>query len=475
MAVQLSKKKPLAALGSRGIHCRVVGTLAFAAFTTLTFAQNGARDHARAQNYGFGDAPHGAMGWSAGPVPGMDGGTRIEHQLMSGRRILEATQATATWGTLHAVRYGNGVTGVVEHPIKSGYLSRTYVQGGRVLYARVYCQNKFQRFGHTFAYERLVPGVAFGAAYYAWAARPWSTPVNYRWGWEAEPWHRAYGRDFTPYSNYSSLDQWLTDYVIAQNLRNAYESRQAEQAPTNPNGVRVAPPVPGPRPYWESSEPAQRPYWESPDAGGKPYWEESADPQPQQAQPKGSKKARPAPKSRAGSKPASSADDAPPALSGDIKSELNAQIKQRLAERQTQTTSLATDDLPDSLKPGHTLFRVNTPLDVPSGASGGYCSLKPNDYIQRTGDMDSNGTVPVKVRLGAASDCSIGLATHVSVNDLEAMDNEQQQALTDALLAASKNMGGSGLPQAPSTTPVLLAAGQTQPLPDAGMTLSQLQ
>jgi hypothetical protein len=82
----------------------------------------------------------------------------------------------------------------------------------------------------------------------------------------------------------------------------------------------------------------------------------------------------------------------------------------------------------------------------------------------------------VKVRVGGAFDCAIGLHTNVSVNDLEAMESEQQQALTDALLAASKNMGRSGgLPQAPATAPVLLAAGQTRPAPDATRTLSQLQ
>ena len=89
--------------------------------------------------------------------------------------------------------------------------------------------------------------------------------------------------------------------------------------------------------------------------------------------------------------------------------------------------------------------------------------------------MDENGMVPVKVKLGGISDCRSGLTTSVSVNDLEAMESEQQQALTDALLAASKDMDGRGLPQAPATTPVLLAAGQTRPAPDATRTLSQLQ
>jgi len=119
---------------------------------------------------------------------------------------------------------------------------------------------------------------------------------------------------------------------------------------------------------------------------------------------------------------------------------------------------------------------VSTPLDVPAKAPGQLCSLRVNDYIERTGNMDQNGMVPVKVKVGGAADCSIGLVTQVSVNDLEAMESEQQQALTDALVAASRNMGSNrALPQAPATTPLLLAAGQTHPTPDAPKTLGQLQ
>jgi hypothetical protein len=400
-------------------------------------------------------------------------GTRTEHQLSSGRRVLETTQATPGRGTVHAVRYGSAVTGVVERPIKAGYLSRTYVQGGHVLYARVYRQNTFQRFGHSFRYESLVPAVAFNTAYYAWAARPWSAPVRYHWRWEAEPWYPAYGDRFTPYSSYNSLDEWLTDYVIAQSLNNTYQTWQAENAPES-GPVNSEAPATGPRPYWESPDAGQRPYWESPDDGRRPYWEESSS-EDTRAQPKPSKAGHTASGSRTGSQGGRPPEASVPPLTADIKAELDAQIKQQLRERQTQESASDTDALPNSLKPGHTLFRVGTPLDVVADAPGRFCSLGANDYIERTGEMDENGTVPVRVKLSGASDCGTGLATRVSVNDLEAMDSEQQEALTKALLAASKNMGPNGLPQAPSTTPLLVAAGQTRPAPDATSTLSQLQ
>ena len=457
-----------------------------------------------------GPSPAGPRGGMGQPFMfGGMGNSMSEHRLMSGHRVFEGTHAMPGGGTLHAWRYGHGLTGVVEHPMKPGYYSRTYVQGGRVLYARVYHQNTFQRYGHSYSYQRLVPAMGFGVAYYAWAARPWSAPVTYRWQWDAEPWHRAYGNDFTPYSNYSSLDEWLTDYVVAQSLRNAYENTQAENAPASASASNT-----GPRPYWDTPDDGRRPDWDVPD-DRKPYWEE----QPSEAAPetapaahtqssnKGSNKGSNQDPNKAstqgstkdstqgstkdsvkgsgkgptkgganGSQARPSTDDSPPPLPRQVKAELNAQIKRQLAERQTPAPAPDAVDLPDSLKPGHTLFRVSTPLDVASKGAGQLCALRANDYIERTGDMDQNGMVPVKVRVGGTSDCAIGLATKVSVNDLEAMESEQQQALTDALLAASKNMGGSkGLPQAPGTTPVLLAAGQTNPSPVAAQALGQLQ
>lgn len=465
-----NKVRPLA-LRSGGIAMLLV-TVTLGGLATPSLARDGGRDSLAAQARSGQPAPLRANGPRPGMAPGAPGAAnpqphpaRIEYRLSSGHRVLETTQAMPGKGTYHAVRYGNALTGVVEHPLQAGYLNRTYVQGGRILYARVYRQNTFQRFGHAFHYETLVPAIAFGTAYYAWAVHPWSVPVSYRWQWDGEPWHRAYGNDFTPYSSYTSLDEWLTDYLVAQGYKNAYESWQAENAPASQTVAPAggsAPTAPGPRPYWDT-----------PDDGRRPYWEEQ--PAAQDSAGAHGKAGSSKPNSTASS-PAS-AQDSPPRLSGPMKTEVNAQIKRQLTERQVPAmATAATDDLPESLKPGHTLFRVSTALDVPAKAPGQLCSLRANDYIERIGDMDQNGMVPVKVKVGGAPDCAIGLVTKVSVNDLEAMESEQQQALTDALLAASRNMGTSrGLPQAPATTPLLLAAGQTHPTPDAPQTLGQLQ
>jgi hypothetical protein len=377
-------------------------------------------------------------------------GMRTEQHFAGGRRMVEATRPWAGrgsgggfGGTVHAVRYGNGVTGVVEHPLKPGFTSRTYVRGGRVLYAKVYSQHSYSRFGRTFTYQSVVPAVAFAPAYYAWAVQPWSTPVGYRWGWQRESWYAAYGDYFTPYPSYTSLDLWVTDYVVSQNMRAAYQDWHAETYPdtdATPDGS--APPP----------DAAASPSSSGTDAGSSdPSSSDSSDASSQTPPPQA----------------------APPPMTPEVKDELNSQIKLQLRERQRQTTEVS-DSGPNALKPGHKLFRVNAPLDVPSDTPGAVCSLAPNDYIERTGDMDNNGTVPVEVKLSAISDCGTGLVTRVAENDLEAMDSEQQDQLTQAMLVASKNMGPKGLPKAPGATPLLVAAGQARPDATAPNTLNQL-
>jgi hypothetical protein len=268
--------------------------------------------------------------------------------------------------------------------------------------------------------------------------------VAYQWGWKRENWYQAYGDYFTAYPSYSSLDLWLTDYMLSQNMRAAYQSWYAEAYPEpDPASGDGAPSTDAAAPTssGETSQP-----------GGPSDTPPPADSQDTYQEPP--------------------PEAAPPPITPEIKAELDAQIKLQLRERQQQTA--AANDGPNALKPGHKLFRVNAPLDVPADTPGNVCSLGPNDYIERTGEMDSNGTVPVEVKLSGISDCGTGLVTRVSENDLEAMDSEQQEQLTQAMLAASKSMGSKGLPKAPGATPLLVSAGQTRPDASAASTLNQL-
>ena len=129
---------------------------------------------------------------------------------------------------------------------------------------------------------------------------------------------------------------------------------------------------------------------------------------------------------------------------------------QALADRQAITDLL------------HRYCRAVDRLDVPLGTLSGHCSLSANDYIRRTGAMsDEDWMIPVEVELSRPSDCPEGLQTRISLNDLNAMDNEQQAQVMEAMQAASKSMGPNGPPSGPGTQPTLIADGSATPDPTA--------
>jgi hypothetical protein len=296
-----------------------------------------------------------------------------------------------------------------------GYIKKTYVINGRPAYARVYQE----RFYHGFAYQVLVPTVVFPAAYYAWAAQSWGRPVVVNWGWQAQPWYATYGASFTPYPAYSSLDQWMTDYVVADNLQDTYQGNPpspAQEMPTN--AAPVAP---------------QNSY----------------------------------------APPPSIADSAPPpvTITAEVKDMENAQIKAHLDDGTRNNTPLPKDaGHPPALWTGHVYFRVTSDSIIVQGAApGDKCTLQKNDYIKRLGQEDAQDMVTVEVKASGQSDCPQGLKTKVSVGNLMTMENAQRAQVEKALQAARKTPG------LPSTrfaeTPV--REGQTTPDNDALRALNQ--
>jgi hypothetical protein len=119
-------------------------------------------------------------------------------------------------------------------PARPGYVARTYVAGGRS-YARVYETHSFR----GYVYSRYVPRVYYHPAFYGWAFNPWADPVYFAWGWDAAPWYGYYGRYFVPARVYSTPALWLTDYLLAENLKLAYENQQQTGgfAPEEGNGA----------------------------------------------------------------------------------------------------------------------------------------------------------------------------------------------------------------------------------------------
>lgn len=80
-------------------------------------------------------------------------------------------------------------------------------------------------------YYHYVPAYFFPPAYYEWGYGPWGEPIAYTgWGWDDSPWYGWSGYYFAPYPVYRSAAFWLTDFVIAENLKAAYAAQAAANA-----------------------------------------------------------------------------------------------------------------------------------------------------------------------------------------------------------------------------------------------------
>jgi hypothetical protein len=371
----------------------------------------------------------------------------IAGRLGGAGRVSEVPHGAAA-GQVRVVRYGNPLSGTVERTIRPGLVSRTFVSGGHVLYAHVYERHIWHQFGRNFAYETYVPAVRYPATFYSWALAPWPRPVTYSWGWQVQPWYPMYGALFTPYPVYSSPDLWMTDYIIARSMQTAYQAQTAVAAPGPPPEAVSAVSAP----ISEVAAPAAQP------GDALPVVQpDYAPPMPQ-------------------------ADDLPaktppPAITPQVKAQLDAQIKVQLREQQAAAAmpvSLTTQSTPPALRPNHVFFQVVQPLEVPSGTANRNCSLSPDDYIKRTGAMSNDDwKIAVVVELSGPSDCPQGLQTRIGLNDLNAMENEQEAQVMEAMRAASKSMGPDGPPGGTAERPSLIAAGNAAPDPGALEALRQ--
>jgi hypothetical protein len=134
-----------------------------------------------------------------------------------------------------------GHWGYVQRPFVVGnvsYVQRTYVVGG-VTYARIY---------HPYVWGGIslnvyVSSRFYAPAYYGWAYTPWTRPVVFSFGWGGSPWYGYYGGYFTPYPTYAGPAYWLTDYIIAMQLQEAYQQQMAAQA-----NAAAYTPLPGSQP-----------------------------------------------------------------------------------------------------------------------------------------------------------------------------------------------------------------------------------
>ena len=377
-----------------------------------------------------------------GPTGGsITGGTH----LANGGRVHEVSGALAG-GQVRVVRYGNTLSGTVERTIRPGLMSRTFVSGGHVLYTHVYQRHVWHQFGRAFATRRScrrcdTPG----------PTTPGRSPhgrvrSRYTWGWQVQPWYPMYGSLFTPYPVYTSPDLWMTDYIIAQSMQTAYQAQTvAPASQPAPQGAPAAAPAS------DSSVAAAR----------------------CSTQRRGARSATgdvpPAPQS---SGPPSAPVALPPAITPQVKAQLNTPDQSSAAGATGRCSDAGDSDDSEHSAGAQAQSRVLSGRAAAStfrqATANSHCSLSANDYIKRTGEMSNDDwMIPVVVELSRPSDCPEGLRTRIGLNDLNAMENEQEAQVLEAMQAASKSMGPNGPPSGPGAHPTLIADGSAAPDPSA--------
>jgi len=313
--------------------------------------------------------------------------------------------------------YGNWAS--VQRPMvgRPGYVQRTVFSRGGT-YSVVY---------HSYAYHGVtlfspVPAVMFAPAYYGFLLTPWAASVAYSpavWGWPGQPWYQAYGPAFTPYPVYGGPDQWLTDYLISNNLQHAYESQ-----PQNGQPIIGAPVI---------GEEEKALIDQDVRAELERQRQFAENPTPDQS---------PAPPM--------------PARSGGGNASL----------QQPSSPPDVPEQVPEALK-DHIFSVYVAPLEVQQ-VSGETCTLTEGDLIFRSGEvLNSDKTVDVIVRKSHASEkhpeyCAPQTHTRVALNDLQEMHNRKQELMAEGLKKHADLMGKS-LPKGPAPHPTQVARGQVDP------------
>ena len=290
----------------------------------------------------------------------------------------------------------------VERPMaRTGYVSRTYVVGGRTE-VRVYRSYSYR----SVSYVTYVPRVYYQPAFYGWAAGPWGPTVAYSWGWApASPWF--YGGYFAPAPVYDTPALWLTDYLLAANLQAGYDNQQQQ------------------------------------------YQDQQQGPPPQMAQSNG---VMLTPEIKA-------------QIAEEVKQQLEVDrltASQPAAAPPAQ--AVGADVPPPALKQRvfvvSTSFDVTA---IGSGEScglsaGDIIERTPGQSIT------SDGKVPVDVMSSKAGDCPAEFLTRINVATLQDMQNDFKNQIASGMQTLASN-SGKGLPAGPAANPRPSADGQAPPNP----------
>jgi hypothetical protein len=294
----------------------------------------------------------------------------------------------------------NGVVAVANH-YGHGYIQRPFSYNGSELVQRTYSLNKvanagiYQRYPY---YNKLyldvyAPRVFYDPGFYGWAYNPWAAAVGYSWSWDGDPWYSFFAPYFAPYPVYNSPSRWLTDYFLAQTLKEGYQQRTALAA------------------------------------DGQVASSETARTLPALVQ-------------------------AP--LTDEIKQDITEEVRRQIALESSEATAgidhlsdpdssgiarMLADDIPR-------VFVVSAPLELAS--SSGECAVTEGDVLQlRTGTAPAETAANLMVLASKGTDCAKGATVTVGVADLQDMQNQMRETIDQGLSYLQENQGRNGIPAVP--------------------------
>lgn len=315
---------------------------------------------------------------------GLRGDRRIERRFPGGNRVVLA---------------GRG-RGFYERPYVGSYYQRTYFIGGRryaFAYRRYYWRNAY--------YYRYAPGFYYRPAFYGWAYRPWGAAVYYSWGWGPAPWYGYYGYYFAPAPFYPTASLWLTDYLLAENLRAAYEAQSQDGDP-------------------------------------------------------------PAPSAQAANTNVVLTPEVKQAIAEEVQAQLQAEGQAASTPGGSAQPAGANDNdqAPSALNAEQRMFVVSSSLDV-TDPNGNECPLSPGDILYRT-DEPNGDSATVLVQASKRGDCSMNSKANVKIADLQEMQNQFRQSLDSGMQKLAAEQGKAGLPAAPDGSTTTVAGEVAPPAPD---------
>jgi hypothetical protein len=287
---------------------------------------------------------------------------------------------------------------VVNH---ISYVQRTYVVGG-VTYARVYRPYVY----NGISLNVYVSSRYYAPAYYGWAYTPWSRPVVFSFGWGGSPWYGYYGGYFAPYPSYAGPAYWLTDYMIATTLQQAYEQQQMQAAAAAAQANA----------QYDSYPAAQ------------------------------------------------------PALTPDVKQAIADEVHRQLDQERMESQSAApAQGGPQFLADNSShVFVVANALDVES--PNGECPLTEGDVLQMPAPPPANSAMAsLAVLASKGQDCRKGSVVSVAIGDLQEMQNHMRATLDQGLADLQSRQGQGGIPSVPPSAnrpPVDAAYAAAAPPPD---------